>query len=150
MSLVLAKLHALRHFDQKERQDERHLQVCLDACRGFIAQLLRQQSARAALWNCERLIEAHQRKPNARLAAQYDFNILAAVPVERIREASGDPALDPAVRGRARSKAMRAHRSSGRRSLGEGDSKTLCEVGGLLELYQIEECGGPPPIFVRM
>jgi hypothetical protein len=46
------------------------------------------------------LIEAHQRKPNARLAAQYDFSILAAVPVERIREASNDPALDPTARRR--------------------------------------------------
>jgi hypothetical protein len=100
VSLVLAKLHALRHFDQKERQDELHLRVCLNACQGFIAQLLRQQAIRAALWNCERLIEAHQRKPNTRLAARYDFNILAAVPVERIREASSDPALDPVARKR--------------------------------------------------
>jgi len=100
VSLVLSKLHALRHFDQEQRQDELHLRVCLKACLEFIAQLVRQQAVRAALWNCERLIEAHQRKPNARLAAQYDFSILAAVPIDRIREASNDPALDPGVRGR--------------------------------------------------
>jgi hypothetical protein len=37
VSLVLAKLHALRHFPQKDRQDLVHLQASLEASKTFIA-----------------------------------------------------------------------------------------------------------------
>jgi hypothetical protein len=100
VSLVLVKLHALRHFDQNDRQDELHLRVSLETSKAFIEQLLRQQAIRELLWNCERLIQAHHLKPYLKLAAQHGFNILGAVPIESIKAASLDSSLDQALRER--------------------------------------------------
>jgi hypothetical protein len=67
VSLVLAKLHALRAYDQTERQDELHLKVSLVTSRSFISQLLKEEKTRQVLWNVERLIAASQTKPYQRL-----------------------------------------------------------------------------------
>lgn len=100
VSLVLAKLHALRHFDQKERQDELHLRASLAASAAFIAQLLSQKAVREALWNAERLIEAHQLKPYAKLAAKCGFEVLSAVPIKRMKQVCRDESSDASDRKR--------------------------------------------------
>lgn len=100
VSLVLAKLHALRHFDQTHRQDELHLKVSLQTSQRFIAHLLRQRAIREALWNCERLLAARQLKPYRKLQAQYKFNVLSAIPVDDIKRAADDPAQPPDDRQR--------------------------------------------------
>jgi hypothetical protein len=100
VSLVLAKLHALRHFNQKERQDELHLRISLGASAAFIAQLVREKAVRQALWNSERLIEMYQLKPYTKLAEKYDFNILSAVPIREMRKACADESLDSSSRKR--------------------------------------------------
>lgn len=91
VSLVLAKLHALRHFDQTDRQDLFHLQVSLRTSDLFIAESL-PNDLRFALWNCNRLINAHGRKPNQRLETEHAFQILSGIPIGSIRTAAHDPA----------------------------------------------------------
>ena len=51
VSLVLAKLHALRHFSQDDRQDLVHLRVCLDASTQFIRETLTQHTRLPDLFN---------------------------------------------------------------------------------------------------
>jgi len=91
VSLVLAKLHALRHFDQTDRQDLFHLQVSLRASELFIAEGLA-KDLRFALWNCNRLINAHRQKPNQRLEREHSFQILSAIPIISIQTAAQDTA----------------------------------------------------------
>jgi hypothetical protein len=88
VSLVMAKLHAMRHFDQKERQDEMHLAVSLRASCAFLSELLETREIRHMLWNIERLISAHALKPYRRLEEKHQFSILSGVPIEQLREAS--------------------------------------------------------------
>jgi hypothetical protein len=90
VSLVLAKLYALRAFDQTGRQDELHLRVSLVTANRFIAQLLREAKIKQVLWNVERLIAGSQNKPYQRLEARLGFKILSAIPIQQIREATGD------------------------------------------------------------
>ena len=91
ISLVLVKLHALRHFDQTDRQDELHLKVSLHASRRFLAQLLRQREIRHVLWNCERLIAAGQVKQYRKMATKYEFDMLGAIPIDDFKRAAADP-----------------------------------------------------------
>jgi hypothetical protein len=84
VSLVLAKLHALRHFSQEDRQDLVHLRVCLEASKAFIRQTLK-QNTRMALWNCNRLIDAYRQRPNRKMEQKHGFRILGAVPIDSIR-----------------------------------------------------------------
>ena len=102
VSLVLTKLHALRRFDQKERNDELHLKVSLEASRKFIAELLGEQEARLALRECERLIAAHQSKPYRKLEKQAQFNLLASIPIAEIKHAADSPVQSPDNRDRLR------------------------------------------------
>lgn len=90
VSLVMAKLHALRHFEQKDRQDELHLKVSLRTSRAFITELLQKQEIRHVLWNSERLIAAHRLKPYTRLEKKYSLNILEAIPIEDLKRAADD------------------------------------------------------------
>jgi hypothetical protein len=85
VSLVLAKLHALRHFDQKEREDELHLRVCLQASNRFLQELLGQREVRQVLWNCERLIAAAHLKPYRRLQSQHKLDVLNGIPIDEMR-----------------------------------------------------------------
>lgn len=87
VSLVLAKLHALRHFSQQDRQDLVHLRVCLETSKAFIQETLK-QNLRLALWNCHRLIDAHRQKPNRKMEQKHGFRILRAVPTDSLRAAS--------------------------------------------------------------
>jgi len=87
VSLVLAKLHALRAFNQEERQDKLHLKTSLVTACHFIAQLLRDTQVKQVLWNIERLIAASQNKPYQRLEEEHEFKILSAVPLREIQEA---------------------------------------------------------------
>ncbi len=91
VSLVLTKLHALRRFDQKDRNDLLHLQVCLQTSRKFIVELLSDQQVRQALRECERLIAAHQSKPYRKLEKQGQFNLLDSIPIAEIRHAADSP-----------------------------------------------------------
>jgi hypothetical protein len=102
VSLVLAKLHALRAFDQTERQDEQHLRVSLATANHFISQLLREAKIKQVLWNIERLIAASQNKPYQRLEAQHGFKVLSAIPIQQIREAASGDSLPEEDRNRLR------------------------------------------------
>lgn len=95
VSLVLAKLHALRHFPQDDRQDLLHLRISLQTSKCFITETLL-QDARLALWNCHRLIDARLQKPNRKLELKHDFRILDGVPLEAIRQEAQNPTRSPA------------------------------------------------------
>jgi hypothetical protein len=88
VSLVLAKLYALRAFDQAERQDELHLKVSLVTANRFIVQLLQETKIKQALWNIERLIAASQNKPYQRLEAKHGFTVLSAIPIQPMKEST--------------------------------------------------------------
>jgi hypothetical protein len=103
VSLVLAKLHALRAFDQDGRQDEAHLKTSLGTAHHFITQLLQETKIRQVLWNVERLIAASQNKPYRRLEEKHGFEILSAVPIGQILEAVGNSGLPEEDRNRLRS-----------------------------------------------
>jgi hypothetical protein len=91
VSLVLAKLHALWRFDQKQRNDELHLKVSLKSSHAFISELLAQEEVRLVLRDCERLITARESsKPFRRLEKQHRFSILEAIPIEKIKQAAID------------------------------------------------------------
>src|ERR1017187_1830087 len=98
VSLVLAKLYALRAFDQTERQDELHLKVSLVTANRFIGQLLREANIKQVLWNVERIIACSQNKPYKRLEAQHGFKVLSAIPMQQIRPilAATNPAANSA------------------------------------------------------
>jgi len=100
VSLIYAKLHCLRNFDQDGRDDEMHLRVCLAASRCFLNQIVSEAKIRMALWNIERLIAAHQFKPYKRLETQFRFNVLDGIPHDDILNHSTNPALDEADRNR--------------------------------------------------
>ena len=100
VSLVLTKLHALRHFDQKARQDELHLKVSIEASKHFIIELLKAKEAKPALWNCQRLIDCHQMKPIRRLEVQHQCNILDAIPIAELRRESHNPEQPAEGRGK--------------------------------------------------
>jgi len=91
ISLVLAKLHALRHFDQKDRQDEMHLRVCLEASVAFLSEILAMGELRQLFWNLERLIAAHRLKAYQRLEKEYGFNLLDSIPIAAIERTANDP-----------------------------------------------------------
>jgi len=94
ISMVLAKVHCLRHFNQEHRNDEQHLRVCITTSQYFIRQLLRQGAVRHVLWNCERLILLHQLKPIAKFEAKHGFNLLDAIPIADFEAWTLDPAID--------------------------------------------------------
>jgi hypothetical protein len=102
VSLALSKLHALRAFDQDDRQDELHLKTSLATADRFIEQLLQESQIKQALWNVERLIAASQYKPYRRLQQKHGFEILSAVPVKRIQEAAECETLPEADLNRLR------------------------------------------------
>ena len=85
VSLVLTKLHALRHFDQKDRQDEFHLRVCLESSKSFITELVENNQIRLALWNIKRLSHTQTLKSTRRLEIEHGFSISNAIPLESIR-----------------------------------------------------------------
>jgi len=91
ISLVLAKLHGLRHFDQQERQDEFHLRVCLQASVRFLEETVAAGEVRLLLWNVKRLVSGRQLKAVRRLEQQYGLNLLAAVPMSRLRREAKNP-----------------------------------------------------------
>jgi hypothetical protein len=100
ISLVLAKLYALKAFDQAERQDELHLKVSLKTANRFIGQLLREGEVKQVLFNVERLIAASQNKPYRRLETQYGFEVTSAIPLNKITEAATDGTLPTKDRNR--------------------------------------------------
>src|SRR5687767_9602913 len=59
VSLVLAKLHALRHFDQEHREDRRHLLTSIACTAKYVSEMLSHQHIRLALHECERVIRVH-------------------------------------------------------------------------------------------
>ncbi len=93
VSLVLAKLHGLRAFDQDGRQDELHLKTSLVTANHFITQLLEETKIKQVLWNVERLIGASQNKPYRRLEQKHGFEILSAIPIEQIQRAAANNLL---------------------------------------------------------
>jgi hypothetical protein len=100
VSLVLAKLHALKAYDQNDRQDELHLKVCLLTSHSFLVQLLREAKVKQVLWNIERLIAASQTKPYLRLQTERNFNILSAAPIEEIASATASSEISKEDRQR--------------------------------------------------
>jgi hypothetical protein len=90
VSMVCAKLHALRHFEQAARNDLEHLRVCLQAAKMFISELVQAGEVRSALWNCERLLTLHGLKATLRLEREHGFQVLSAIPIESIRRAADE------------------------------------------------------------
>jgi len=83
VSLTCAKLHALRNFDQKDRQDLHHLRVCLAVCRPFIEEASR-QSVQTGIWYCERLIRNCLRQNNQRLMQRHRLEWKPSIPLETV------------------------------------------------------------------
>ncbi len=101
ISLALTKLYALWRFNQENRFDALHLEVCLKCSRAFLSELLGQQEVRLVLRDCERLITAHESsKAFRRLETEYQFSILSGIPVEAMKQASVD--RDQSAENRAR------------------------------------------------
>lgn len=100
VSLVLAKLHALKAFDQANRQDKWHLRLSLAATARFLENLLRQKEIRVALWNVERILAASQHSRNRKLEQRFHFDLKSAVPIAAIERAATDPELAEEERGR--------------------------------------------------
>jgi hypothetical protein len=100
VSLIMAKLHCLRHFKQEDRNDELHLRVCLKTARRFLAEALLQRNLRHVFWNIERLVAAHKLKAYRRLEKELGFNILDAVPIEDMNAAAEETVLPPGDRER--------------------------------------------------
>jgi len=84
VSLVFTKIHGLRHFDQADRDDAVHLKICLASLRPFFAELMQPKYFGLVSWNVRRLVDCAQMRPNQKIAAQYGFDILSAVPVDAI------------------------------------------------------------------
>lgn len=91
VSLVLAKLHALRNFDQEQRQDKPHLLACIQSAAHYVSELLAGQHVRLALQECERIIAIHSRKSTQRLAREHRFNLLNAIPLAALERDSVNP-----------------------------------------------------------
>ncbi|MGB0583164.1 MAG: hypothetical protein ACPGVU_26060, partial [Limisphaerales bacterium] len=86
VSLLLVKLHALRHFDQEDRNDLPHLQMCIQTSARFIAEIL--TDTKVALWNCNRILHASKLKPYVKLSQEHGFNLLNAIPMDALEVAS--------------------------------------------------------------
>jgi len=84
VSLVLTKVHALRHFEQKERQDEFHLKLCLASIKPFFAELLKAKQVRLVLWNVRRLVDCASVRPNQKICAQHGLDIFSFVPAKML------------------------------------------------------------------
>ena len=93
ISLIMSKLHCLRHFPQEGRNDELHLRICLKTARHFLTQALEQGELRQLLWNIERLVSAHHLKPYRRLETSLGFNLLDAIPIEEMKAARESNAM---------------------------------------------------------
>jgi hypothetical protein len=100
VSLVLAKLHALRAYNQTGRQDELHLKVSLLTSRAFISQLITKAKSKQVLWNVERLIAASQIKAYQRLEVKHGFQVLSAVPIQEMEAATTSSGLPEEERNR--------------------------------------------------
>jgi len=94
VSLVLSKLHALRNFDQQQREDKPHLLISIQASGHYISELLSRKHIRLALQECERLIRTHFLKSTQRLAQEHRFDLLKAIPVSGMEHESHNPAQD--------------------------------------------------------
>jgi hypothetical protein len=92
VSLVLTKLYALRHFNQTERNDLKHLEIAIKASREFLAEAA-QNNVKFCLWNCNRIITAYKVKQHQQMEKQHGFRLLKAVPVETIRQCSQNTKL---------------------------------------------------------
>ena len=97
ISLILCKLHALRNFDQRDRQDAFHLVVCVKTARPFLQDAFA-SGIRNGLWYCERLIEPALHARNQKVEAHANVDLMAAIPVTALRaippSADGDELLN--------------------------------------------------------
>lgn len=94
VSLTCTKLHALRNFEQKERQDLYHLSVCLAVCQPFVEEALR-RSVRTGIWYSERLIRNCLRQNNQRLMERHQLEWKPSIPlaaIESLRDTDALPA----------------------------------------------------------
>lgn len=85
VSLIASKLHALRNFDQSERQDLRHLAVSVKTARAFIAEVLA-HSVRQCLWYAERVITQALQRRNHKIVEAHELSLLEAIPVNVFAE----------------------------------------------------------------
>lgn len=88
VSLLLVKLHGLRHFEQEGRNDLSHVRSCIQTSSRFIAEM--SENPKATLWNCNRILHASTLKPYVKLASTHGFRLLDAIPVEEIEKMSRD------------------------------------------------------------
>jgi len=103
VSLVLAKLHALRNFDQEQREDKFHLMVSIACSAHYISELLSRKHIRLALRECERVIRARSLKATRRLESQHAFNLLDAIPIAAMKAEADHSQQDTSDHGRLRS-----------------------------------------------
>ena len=92
VSLLLTKLYAVRHFDQKDRDDLEHLKIAIAASKVFLAEVA-PKDVKYCLWNCNRLITAFKDKRHQKLEKQYQFQLLNAIPVETFRTLAQNQSL---------------------------------------------------------
>jgi hypothetical protein len=90
VSLVLTKLHALRNFDQEQREDKRHLLTSIVCTAEYVSELLSNKHIRLALHESERVIRAHLIKPTRRLEREHGFDLLDAIPIATIQANADD------------------------------------------------------------
>jgi len=102
VSLVLAKLHALRNFDQQQRKDKLHLLASIECAAHFISELLARKHVRLALQECERIIRSRSAKAIQRLQQEQGFDLLSAIPVAAMEAETENPAQETANRERLR------------------------------------------------
>lgn len=86
--LGVAKLHALRFFDQRERNDAAHLKVVIPAARERLSEEL-QIDAAGALRSIHRWYRATRIRGNRRILSDLNLDWRDAVPVARLEAAAG-------------------------------------------------------------
>jgi hypothetical protein len=89
ISLLHAKLHALRNFNQEERQDALHLKICHAAIPIFIEEVLARDTSKA-LFYIERVLKAATRSFNIKVSEGLGLDLLKAIPISAIQNAANN------------------------------------------------------------
>lgn len=93
VSLILAKLHAVRNFDQTDRNDLRHLEFSIRAAACYLGELLEKGEVRTMLREIERILQTAAFSWVPKLAREHRFRLLDAIPLEMLRRAAVDHSL---------------------------------------------------------
>lgn len=83
VALVMAKLHALRFFDQTERQDESHLRVAWIAARSWLSNLM-ESNGPHALRLIHQWYRTARQRPNRRILESLMLDWKSLIPLEAL------------------------------------------------------------------